>query len=376
MAGIYIHIPFCKQLCHYCDFYKSLEDNHRSELLDSLGQEMELQRDYFEGEEVETIYIGGGTPTILSVEEINSLIGKISTNFQLTKENEITIEANPDDLTREYLEKLAKTKVNRISIGIQSLSAKELVLLNRRHTVKQAIDSVTNSKKAGFTNISLDLMYGIPGSLIEQWERNIDQVLAMDVQHLSCYHLSIEPGTKLALFVKNGKIKPPEEEESIDQFRILAEKLDQAGFLHYEISNFCKNSYFSKHNTNYWKQIKYLGIGPSAHSFNGRSRQWNIADNKKYIETIKKNKVPFKKEIIDQRKKYNEYILTALRTMWGIDLKYIEETFSKEAHDYCINLSERLLEYGMLKKKGENLVLTKQGIFISDNIITELMMND
>jgi len=217
-------------------------------------------------------------------------------------------------------------------------------------------------------------MYGIPGSDSSLWEKSIDMALTMPVQHISAYHLTIEPGTTFANLLKKGKLKLMEEEESVEQFRTLINKLESQGFLHYEISNFCKVGFFSKHNTNYWKQKRYLGIGPSAHSFNGNSRQWNVSNNDKYIGGIGRNKIPYKKETLDQKTRYNEYILTSLRTMWGADLKYIEETFSKEARDYCVSLSSRFIDYGMLERKDDSLILTQQGQLISDNIISELLM--
>lgn len=376
MAGIYIHIPFCKQICHYCDFHKELLSGQTDGLLDSMKREIELQESYLEGELVETVYFGGGTPSVLPPEKISSLIETVRKFNPACKEVEITVEVNPDDVHSDYLSELTRIGVNRISIGIQSFIDEELKILNRRHTAEQALDSIKISRQAGFENISIDLMYGIPGTESHFLDKSIDTALNLPVRHISAYHLTIEPETKFARLLKKGKLNLMEEEESVEQFGTLIEKLESHGFIHYEISNFCQKEYYSKHNTNYWKQKKYLGIGPSAHSFNGNSRQWNASNNAKYIESIARNKIPCKKEMLDQKTKYNDYILTSLRTMWGADLKYIEETFSKEARDYCVSLSNRFIDYGMLDRKEDCLILTQQGKFISDNIISELLMID
>ncbi len=374
MAGIYIHIPFCKQICHYCDFHKELLSEKTNNMLDAMKKEIELQKKYLEGELIETVYFGGGTPSVLTVDQISSLYDAIKKHHQVDSEVEITIEVNPDDLQTDYLKRLRRKGINRISIGIQSFFDEELKILNRRHTSEQSRDAINQSVNAGFENISIDLMYGIPGADSSHWEKSIDITLKQPIQHISAYHLTIEPGTRFATLLKKGQLKLMEEDESVEQFRMLVNKLKEHDYLHYEISNFCKEAFFSKHNTNYWKQKKYLGIGPSAHSFNGNSRQWNVSNNSKYIEGIKRKIIPCKKEILDLKTRYNEYILTSLRTMWGADLKYIEETFSKEAKDYCVSLSNRFIDYGMVARKDDSLVLTHQGKFISDNIISELLM--
>ncbi len=374
MAGIYIHIPFCKQICHYCDFHKELLSDKASIMVDAMRKEITLQENYLDRELIETVYFGGGTPSVLSTEQILSLYEEVKKYYTVDNEVELTIEVNPDDLHSDYLTVLKRNGINRISIGVQSFFNEELNILNRRHTAEQSLDAIKKSVDAGFENIGIDLMYGIPGTDSTFWEKSINTALKMPVQHISAYHLTIEPGTKFASFLKKGTLNLMDEEESIEQFRTLINTLENHGFLHYEISNFCKDGFFSKHNTNYWKKKKYLGIGPSAHSFNGISRQWNVSDNDKYIEGIARNKMPCKKEILDPKTRYNEYILTSLRTMWGADLKYIEEAFSKEARDYCVSLSTRFIDYGMLERKEECLILTQQGQFISDNIISELLM--
>lgn len=374
MAGIYIHIPFCKKLCHYCDFHRSLNLKDKGRMIKALVKEMELENGFLESEQVETVYFGGGTPSVLDYDEIMIIFDGLYKYFKISKDAEITYEANPDDLTKQYLKELVKTGINRLSIGLQSFSDQELKLLNRRHQSKTGINAVYNSKNAGFENISIDLIYGIPGMSIETWENNLDIAFQMEIKHISTYDLTIEPNTVFSRYIKEGRIKMPEEDTGIEQFRVLIKKAGENKFLHYEISNFCQDGFFSKHNTNYWKQVKYLGLGPSAHSYNKEIRRWNVADNKKYMDSISKNKIFFEKEFLDNRKKYNEYILTSLRTMWGIDLKFLEENYSKEAMDYCLGLSRRFIDYGMVEKKRDNLILTDQGKLIADNITSELLM--
>ena len=296
--------------------------------------------------------------------------------YEITDNPEITLEVNPDDIDKDYVCEIKTTPVNRLSIGIQSFFDEDLLLLNRRHNKRQAINAVKLSQSAGFSNISIDLIYGIPGMSVENWKKNLKQAFEFNVQHISAYFLTIEPGTVMAQLIEKGDVTPLEEEENVEQYSVLLEQMAQNHFIPYEISNFCKEGYFSKHNTNYWKQEKYLGLGPSAHSYNGHSRQWNIADNDKYIQSLKADSLVFEREILDPKRRYNDYILTSLRTMWGVDLKYLEEEFSKESRDYCVSLAKRLLEYGMINIKNESLILTKQGKFIADNIISELLMTD
>jgi len=374
MAGIYIHIPFCKKRCHYCDFHKSLILKDKDRMIKALVKEMELENGFLESEQVETIYFGGGTPSVLDYDEIMILFEGLYKNFKISKDAEITFEANPDDLTKQYLKKLKQTRINRLSIGLQSFSNQDLRLLNRRHESETGINAVYDSKNTGFENISIDMIYGIPGMSMETWENNLNIAFQMEINHISAYHLTIEPNTVFSRYINEGRIKMPEEDIGIEQFRVLIKKTEENKFLQYEISNFCIDGFFSKHNTNYWKQVKYLGIGPSAHSYNKEIRRWNIADNKKYMDIISKNKTLFEKEYLDNRKKYNEYILTSLRTMWGIDLKFLEENYSKESMDYCMGLSKRFIDYGMIVKNKNNLILTNQGKLIADNITSELMM--
>jgi oxygen-independent coproporphyrinogen-3 oxidase len=374
MAGIYIHIPFCKKLCHYCDFYHVIAPDDHSEFLSALLLEADIRKSYTGNESVSTIYLGGGTPSVFPASEIKMILDHLKENFNVEKESEITIELNPDDVTLPYMEQLKLLGINRISIGIQSWNDNDLKLLNRRHTGEQALSAIETAFTSGFGNVTIDLIYGIPGMSTEKWEANLDRALSTGITHLSAYHLSIEPGTMFGKMKDKGLLQEIDEEESASQFNLLIDKTETAGFVHYEISNFGKPGYFSIHNTNYWKQVPYLGLGPSAHSFNGYSRQWNIRDLKKYVSSVKKGKEFFEREELDIKTRFNEYIMTSLRTMWGIDLEYVEKTFEKEGFDYVMNMAGKFIGYGMMKHEKNTLVLSNQGKMISDNIISEFMM--
>lgn len=374
MAGIYIHIPFCRKLCHYCDFYHVIGPEENTSYIGALKKEAEIRQDYLAGKTVKTIYIGGGTPSVLAVKELDDILDHLGRLFVIEPENEITVEANPDDVTGDYLTDLRAIGINRISLGVQSWRDEDLRMMNRRHTVMQASDALEKSMKAGFKNISIDLIYGIPGMGIDNWAGNLDKTLSFDIKHLSAYHLTIEPGTVFGKMKEKGLLAEVDEEESTAEFNLLIEKTESAGFIQYEISNFGKPEYFSVHNTNYWRQVPYMGLGPSAHSFNGYSRQWNVRDLKKYMKALKGGKLLFEKEELDIKTKFNEYIMTSLRTMWGIDLEYVEKIFEKEGYDYVINLSGKFINYGLMRQENKNLVLTNQGKMISDNIISEFMM--
>ncbi len=375
MAGIYLHIPYCRKLCYYCDFYHVISNEDNSLFINSLKKEAELRSNYLAGNTVSTIYLGGGTPSVFTVKEIGSVLDHLRQQFVVEKGNEITIELNPDDISREYLRELADTGVNRVSLGVQSWRDEDLKMMNRRHTAAQANDALDKLSEAGFKNISVDLIYGIPGMGIAEWASCLDKTLSFDIKHLSAYHLTIEPGTVFNRMKEKGSLIEIDEDESTAEFNILLDKTSSAGFINYEISNFGKPGYFSIHNTNYWKQVPYLGLGPSAHSFNGYSRQWNVRDLKKYIKSINSGKLLFEKEELDIKTKFNEYVMTSLRTMWGIDLEYIEKIFEKEGYDYIVNLSGKFIDYGLMKQDNKNLILTNQGKMISDNIISEFIMS-
>jgi len=374
MAGIYIHIPFCKKLCFYCDFYHVVSHDDNSSFIDALLKEALLRKDYLGDEPVSTIYLGGGTPSVFSVKDLGTILDQIKKLFTIAEDCEVTIELNPDDVNETYLEGLKNLNINRISLGIQSWRDTDLKLLNRRHDSARAVKALKETLNAGFKNVTIDLIYGIPGMSLKDWESNLDFTFSFDIKHLSAYHLTFEPGTVFGKMLKKGDISEIDEEDSAAQFNLLIEKAESAGFIHYEISNFAKPGYFSIHNSNYWKQISYLGLGPSAHSFNGYTRQWNVRDLKGYIKSVNEGKSFFESEELDIKKRFNEYIMTSLRTMWGIDLDYIEGMFEKEGYDYVVNLSGKFRNYGLMKLEKNSLVLTNQGKLISDNIISEFMM--
>jgi oxygen-independent coproporphyrinogen III oxidase len=374
MAGIYIHIPFCKKICSYCDFYKIVATDDHLTFIDTLLTEAEQRKNYLSDEIVSTLYFGGGTPSVLSIKEISKILDRLSTLFKIDDNCEITIELNPDDLNTTYLRGLKNLSINRVSLGIQSWRDEDLVMLNRRHNSVQAEKALKSIIDTGFDNVTVDLIYGIPGMSATAWAANLDKTFSFDIKHLSAYHLTIEPGTVLGKMKDRGLFTEIDEEESSAQFTILIEKAEKAGFIHYEISNFGREGYFSKHNTNYWKQINYLGLGPSAHSFNNYSRQWNVKNVKNYISSIKNNKPFYEGEELSIKTRFNEYIMTSLRTMWGIDLEFVEKTFEKEGHDYIISTAGKFKNYGLMKQENKYLVLTNQGKMISDNIISEFMM--
>lgn len=374
MAGVYLHIPFCKKICGYCDFYRITGTDIAEDYTEALLKEMSMRADYLSGETIETIYLGGGTPSVLTPGLIEKIMNGIRSVFTICDDPEITIEVNPDDVSREYLNELKNLSFNRISIGVQSWNDKLLRMLNRRHDARGAEKAVTEALRAGFTNLSVDLIYGLPGMKTGEWERSLEKTFSFDIKHLSAYHLSIELDTPFHKMLKQGLLKEIDEEESNNQYAMLIEMAGSQGFLHYEISNFCRDEWFSKHNTSYWKQVPYIGLGPSAHSFNGYSRQWNVSDVNRYIRAINSGCADYEKEELDFRKKFNEYMMTSLRTMWGIDLEYVERNFEKEGFDYITNIAERFVSYGMMKQQKNSLILTDQGVMIADNIISEFMM--
>ncbi|MGD0583159.1 MAG: radical SAM family heme chaperone HemW [Bacteroidales bacterium] len=376
MAGIYIHIPFCKKICSYCDFYKVIAPEEKSTFFKALISEAGLRRDYLEGEPISTIYFGGGTPSVAGAKEISGTLLQLRSLFPVDDDCETTIELNPDDVDMSYLGELKRGGINRLSLGIQSWHDEDLKFLNRRHDSARAERALRDSLDSGFDNVTIDLIYGMPDLSSQQWEMTLKKSLSFDVKHISAYHLTIEEGTVLGKLKKQGHLSEIDEEESTNQFNILIELMESAGFIHYEISNFGKEGYFSRHNSNYWKQVSYLGLGPSAHSFNSFSRQWNVRDVKKYIAAVNGNKPFFEKEELGIKTRFNEYIMTSLRTMWGVDLEYVESMFEKEGYDYVMNLAGKFISYGMMKQEGTSLVLTTQGKMISDNVISEFMMVD
>lgn len=375
MAGIYIHIPFCRRKCHYCNFYSLASIKHRGEFLETLLKEIEIRGEYLQNENVNTIYLGGGTPSLLSKQEINQIITQIKNHFNVHDNVEITLEANPDDLKENKLLQIKDANVNRLSIGIQSFHNDDLKYLNRLHNAEDALNSIEKAKSAGFENISIDLIYGIPGLTIEKWGKNMDVFFNLQIPHLSAYALTVEEKTPLKHFIKQGKLQPPDENESISHFQILMEKIKENGFIHYEISNFAKEGFYSKHNSIYWVGGNYLGLGPSAHSYNGKSRQWNTSNIKKYIDKLSFDEKIYEEEILTEKQKYNEYVMTSLRTSWGCDLKHIENVFGKKYSDYCLKQAEHFIKNDLLILEKTKLFLTTKGKIIADGITAELFID-
>ena len=373
MAGIYIHIPFCKRRCIYCDFFSTTQSEKKAEYVHALARELEMRKDYVGDEEIETIYLGGGTPSQLSQEELEEIFAYIYKVYKVTPDAEITLEANPDDLTPEYVSMLRTLPVNRISMGIQTFQEETLKLLHRRHTAQQAIEVFRRCREAGFQNISIDLMYGLPGETLETWEQDLQQAVDLRPEHISAYHLIYEEGTTLWNLREQNKVEEAEEELSLTLFKTLIERLTKAGYQHYEISNFCLPGLHSRHNSSYWTGKKYLGCGPSAHSFDGISRQWNVSSLEKYLEGIRSNQLDFELEDLDLYTRYNDFVITSIRTCWGMPLAQLRTTYGETLYNYCLRMAKPHIEQGVLEIKEDRLKLTPQGIFISDGIMSDLL---
>jgi oxygen-independent coproporphyrinogen III oxidase len=373
MSGIYIHIPFCKQACHYCDFHFSTSLKKKDEMVLALAKEIGLRKEEFKNEVVETIYFGGGTPSILAMEDLQLLIEEIYANYKVIENPEITVETNPDDLTEERIIELANNRINRLSIGIQSFFEDDLKLMNRAHNAKEAKRCLEDASKH-FDNISLDLIYGIPGMSNEKWIQNIETALSFGIPHISSYALTVEPKTALYSFIQKGIIQAPDDEVAQQHFEILVEKLEEAGFIHYELSNFGKENYFSKNNSSYWLGKKYIGIGPSAHSYDGEKRGWNISNNTLYIKSIQEGKLPIETETLSKTDRYNEYIMTGLRTIWGISLERIQSEFGQKYLDYLNQQAAKYIEDHLLFVDENILRTTRKGKFLSDGIASDLFL--
>lgn len=372
MAGIYIHIPFCKQSCHYCNFHFSTSTKNKDEVLDAIENEIK-QKGQATNESISTIYFGGGTPSILDVNEINSIIKRIYKEFNVESEAEITIEANPDDLNKEKIINLSLTEINRLSIGVQSFIDKELKIMNRAHDSKKALNSIEISKKY-FNNISIDLMYGVPESTLESWTYNLDTVSQFDINHISSYALTLEPKTALESFVRKLIVDMPDEGLVYDQYNLINTKLEPLGFINYEVCSFAKENFFSKNNSAYWLRKKYIGIGPSAHSFDGKSRSWNISNNKKYIDQIKKGKSFYKKEKLSKVDQYNEYVMTGFRTIWGVSANFIENNFNSKFKNYFTDRIQKHIDQKNIIVKDDIYTTTNEGRFLADGISSDLFL--
>lgn len=373
MAGIYIHIPFCKQACHYCDFHFSTSMKRKEEMVSALAKEIQMRKSESQDEIVETIYFGGGTPSVLTNKEIQFLIDEVFNNFRVAENPEITLEANPDDLSDIRITELANTQINRLSIGIQSFFEDDLQLMNRAHNSAEAKKSLAKATEY-FDNISIDLIYGIPRMSNEKWKENIETALSFGIPHISSYALTVEPKTALKKLIQMGKIAEPKDDVAQEHFQILVDTLQENGFIHYELSNFGKENYFSKNNSAYWLGKKYIGIGPSAHSYDGVSRSWNAANNIVYLKSLEENKLPSEKEILTQTDRYNEYVMTGLRTIWGISLERIQNEFGEKYLKYLLNQSEKFISDDLLSIENNILKTTKKGKFLADGIASDLFL--
>ncbi|MFV5693944.1 radical SAM family heme chaperone HemW [Flavobacterium sp. LB3P122] len=382
MSGIYIHIPFCKQACHYCDFHFSTSMKKKEEMVLAIAKEIKLRKSEFENDPseseqakqtVETIYFGGGTPSVLTSEEINFLIAEVYKNYKVSENPEITLEANPDDLSSERIVELSKSRINRLSIGIQSFFEDDLQLMNRAHNSAEAQKCLAEATQY-FDNISVDLIYGIPGMSNQKWKENIETALSFGIPHISSYALTVEPKTALNKLIQTGKIAAPKDEVAQEHFAILVETLEANDFIHYELSNFGKANFFSKNNSAYWLGKKYIGIGPSAHSYNGISRSWNVSNNSIYLKSIQENKVPNETETLSTADRYNEYIMTGLRTIWGVSLDRIESEFGNVYLEYLNKQTQKFLDDGLLFIENKILKPTPKGKFLTDGIASDLFI--
>ena len=376
MAGIYLHIPFCKRRCIYCDFFSTTQSEKKDAYVDALCKELILRKDYLNNELIETIYFGGGTPSQLEKEDFEKIFAIIYKVYDVSPDAEITVEANPDDLTEDYLRSLRCLPFNRLSMGIQTFNDHTLQLLHRRHTASQAIEAFNRCRRAGFNNISIDLIYGLPGETLEGWDKDLNQALALHPEHISAYHLIYEEGTALWKLREQHRVEEVDEDLSVSFFTRLIHTLKEAGYIHYEISNFCLPDYHSRHNSSYWQGKKYLGCGPSAHSFNLETRQWNIASLDKYIQGIQRGEEISEIEELDLYTRYNERIITNIRTCWGMPLETLKTDFGSKLYNYCMRMAQPHLNQGTLEIKEGVLKLTEQGIFTSDGIMSDLLWVD
>lgn len=374
MAGIYIHIPFCKQACHYCDFHFSVNQNRKSAMVEAIVSEIKLQKHYLGSEVISTVYFGGGTPSLLSELELDQILKEINHQFTLEEDTEITLEANPDDLTYSKLRMLTQLGINRLSIGIQSFNDTSLKYLNRAHNSNEAVKCIEDARKAGFDNLSIDLIYAIPSDDHRLWESDLSRVVALAPNHISSYCLTVEPQTVFGRKLKKGELKVASDDFAAHQFELLVGTLTDNGYAQYEVSNFCKAGFHSKHNSNYWRQEKYIGIGPSAHSYNGLSRQFNVNHNQKYLQSISKGVIPFELETLSRIDLINEYILTTLRTSWGTSLEYLSSLHAYDLLSDQNTYISTLIEKGFAIIENKHIKLTLSGKLLADKISSDLFL--
>ena len=374
MAGIYLHIPFCKKACHYCDFHFSTLHENMGEMVEAICHEIILRKNYLSDEKIESIYFGGGTPSLLNEIQLVKLIRILHETFDVVADAEITLEANPDDLTKENLLIFKTSGINRLSIGIQSFREQDLIVMNRAHNVEQALMCVKDAKEAGFENISIDLIYGLPDMSGDDWRKNLEIAFSLDVDHLSCYSLTVEPKTALAKMIQQHKVSDIDDAQSALHFEMLMDETAIHNYEHYEISNFARHKKYSKHNTSYWQRKKYLGVGPSAHSFDGDTRQWNVYNNSIYLRTLKNSEIPFEREELTAKDKLNEYLLTSLRTMWGMNLNFVKNNFGNDAAFELEKKLSLLIDEQLVEVKDNNFILTRKGKYFADKISLQLFV--
>ncbi len=373
MPGIYIHIPFCKQACNYCDFHFSTSLQNKSALVASIINEIDTRKQYLQNKNIQTIYFGGGTPSLLTDLELNKILEKIYKTYNVSKDAEITLECNPDDLTNDKLKELKRAEINRLSIGLQSFNNDELVWMNRAHTAQESEASVKRAQDRGFENITIDLIYGSKFCNLTNWKSTLNKAIELNVQHISSYNLTIETKTKLGHDFKHHKETAIDDEQSADLFLEMVDRLESNRFIQYEISNFGKEGFFSKHNSNYWKGEHYIGIGPSAHSFDGKTRQWNVANNNLYIKQISENKNEFFEiETLTETERFNDYILTTLRTIWGADINYIKTNFNAEIVTTFLKQVTKYINNESIILNKDSYILTNKGKLIADKIASDL----
>ena len=373
MSGIYIHIPFCKKACHYCNFYFSTNQNSKSAFIRAVCKELILRKLEYKTEEIQSIYFGGGTPTVLDVSELNTILTTVYEHYKVSNTPEITLEANPDDLNTENIKALSNTKINRLSIGIQSFQESDLTAMNRAHNAAEA-KKCLEIATTYFDNITIDLLFGMPTMSVEQWRQNLQTAFGFGIKHLSCYALTVEPKTALEHFINKGSHPPMDDELSAKHFEVLLEETLTQGLIHYETCSFGLPDYFSRHNTSYWLGNPYMGVGPSAHSFDGKIRSWNISNTTKYIKSLETNQRPYESEVLSVENRFNEYIMTGLRTIWGISLEKIETDFGVEIKTQLLKNSEKYRTSKMLILEDNYLKITKTGKFLSDGIASDLFL--
>lgn len=370
---LYFHIPFCKQKCSYCNFHFSTSLKYKEEMLSAMKKELFLRKDELINNNLKSVYFGGGTPSVLSVIEIQSLIDEVLKYYSFNNDVEITLEANPDDLDKTFLKQLSKTEINRLSIGIQSFYDEDLKLMNRSHNSLQAENSIKRSQDFGFENLSIDLIYGSPTSDFEVWKSNLIKTIELQVPHISSYALTVESKTTLQHWINENKIKAPKESLQNDEFHYMCDLLKKCGFLHYEISNFAKQDFESKHNSAYWKYQEYLGIGPSAHSYDERGkRSWNISNNALYIKSLEQKILPNEIEILSEKDRYNEMLMIGLRTTWGVDMNQLKNNFSEKIINHFQKVSKPKFEEGVLVIEDEQLKIPELHWFLADGIASDL----